>query len=132
MDKIRTTVYLDESAANTIKRQKINLSKFVNDQIYSTFGEQHSLTVIRRRIKQLDKERTAMEVMAKDLKHEHDALNEFAARCCDKMHEMPETFKSPSVCMVIWELVIKDNQILCTIPKETIKKAIEHEWSKRT
>ena len=130
MNKVRTTVYLDESASNAIKKERINLSKFVNDQIYTTFGEQHSLVIIRKKIKALDQERTGLEKMAESLKHEHTALRDFAVRCVGKMQEMPETFKNPRACMSIWELVIKENPILCTIPAESILKAIEHEWDK--
>lgn len=132
MDKIRTTVYLDETAALTVKRQRINLSQFVNDQIYKIYGEQHSLTMIRKKIKQLDQERENLERIAEELKEEHTALREFALRCCEKMEEAPEIFKNPGVCVNIYELVIKDNPILASLPKETIIKQIEHERSKRT
>ena len=130
MDKVRTTIYLEESASNTAKRHRLNLSKFVNDQIYAVYGEQHSLIVIRKKLKKIDQERSVLEKMAGDLKHEHKALRDFAIRCVDKMHTMPETFKNPRACVNIWDLVIKDDPVLCTIPTETIIKTIEHELNK--
>lgn len=127
----RTTVYLSDGVRATIKRERLNLSRFVEESIISRYEVMPSKEDLEAKIKEIEGELSNLREEVKNIEQRDHSTERFINMIMMKIENHPELYnpKAPlkrnvEKALGIYSIVMNDYPEVVAMPKQRLVSLI--------
>lgn len=121
MSKVRTNIYISEAARAKVREYKVNLSAFVEEQIFNNFGYSASLAELESEIEETKQRLQILNTKLQDFSDNKERLREYCVLIADRTRQ---TGKSVDWVMTALAIHRRDKP-MCDMSTAQLKAKIE-------
>lgn len=121
MTNRRTTIYLNEGAYIAVKKAQINLSEFVNEEIFNHFGFMQSRAELEMEIEHMEEKLESLQTQLGDYENQKGSLDNYCKVVSDCMDRMGVSVETAMTIMIMHKKTVP----MCTMTKGALIKSID-------